>query len=86
MLHGVKTGTLGEHPTRKNPLHFSRELHFIDFDEGGGVGRLGRRPGVAYPWRHFQRTELHRLIHRDFKMGDAPRNLVERGKYGDFVP
>jgi hypothetical protein len=33
MLDGVKTGTLGEHPTGKDPLHLAGELHFIHLHE-----------------------------------------------------
>jgi hypothetical protein len=44
VLDGVKAGTLGKHPAREDALHVAGERHFVDFDEGGGVGRLGWRP------------------------------------------
>lgn len=85
MLDGVKAGTFGEHPARENALHFAGERHLVDLDERGRVGRLGRRTGVADPRRHFERAELHRLIHGNLKMRDAPGHLVERGEDGDFI-
>ena len=85
VLHGVKAGAVGEHPAGKDALDLSVELDLVNLDEGGGVRRLGWRPGVADPRRHFQRAELHRLIDRNFQMRDAPRHLVERGEHGDRV-
>lgn len=85
MLHGVKAGTVGEHPTGEDALDFAVELDLVNLDEGRGMRRLGRRPGVADPWRHFEGTELHGLIDRYFEMRDAPRHLVERRKDGDRV-
>ena len=85
MLHGVKAGAIGEHPAGKDALDLSGELDLVNLDEGVGVRRLGWRPGVANPRRHFQRAELHRLIDRNFQMRDAPRHLVESGKLGDLV-
>ena len=38
--------------------------HLVDLDEGIGVGRLGRRAGVADARRHLQRAELHGLADR----------------------
>jgi hypothetical protein len=81
----VKAGALGEHPAGENPLHLAGELHFVHLYEGGGVGSLGRRPGVAYARRHLERTELHGLIDGDLKMGDASRHLVERCEHRDRV-
>lgn len=85
MLHGVKAGAIGEHPAGEDTLDLSGELDLVNLDEGVGVRRLGRRPGIANPRRHFQRAELHRLIDRNFQMRDAPRHLVESGKLGDLV-
>jgi hypothetical protein len=81
----VKAGAVGEHPAGKDTLDLSGELELVNLDEGVGVRRLGWRPGVANPRRHFQRAELHRLIDRNFQMRDAPRHFVEGGKHGDLV-
>jgi len=86
VLDGVKAGALGEHPAGEDALHLARELHLVDLDEGCGVGRFGRRTGVADPGRHFERTELDRLIDRNLEMGDAPRHLIEGGENRDRVP
>jgi len=85
VLHGVKAGAIGEHPAGKDALDLSGELDLVNLDEGVGMRRLGWRPGIANPRRHFQRAELHRLIDRNLQMRDAPRYLVESGKYGDLV-
>jgi hypothetical protein len=77
MLDGVKARALGKHPAGENTLHFPRELHLVHLDKGGGVRRLGRRPGVADPRRHFERTELDGVVHGDLEMRDAPGHLVE---------
>jgi hypothetical protein len=34
MLHGVKPGTVGEHPAGKNALDLSVELDLVNLDEG----------------------------------------------------
>jgi hypothetical protein len=85
VLHGVKAGAIGKHPAGKDALDLSGELDLINLDEGVGVWRLGWRPSVANPRRHFQRAELHRLIDRNLQMRDAPRHLVESGKHGNLV-
>jgi hypothetical protein len=85
MLHRVKAGAIGEHPAGEDALDLSGELDLVNLDERVGVWRLGWRPGVANPRRHFQGAELHRLIDRNFQMRDAPRYLVESGKHGDLV-
>jgi hypothetical protein len=85
VLYGVKAGAIGEHPAGKDALDLSGELDLVNLDEGVGVRRFRRRPAIANPRRHFQRTELHRLIDRNFQMRDAPRHLVECGKHGDLV-
>jgi len=85
VLHGVKAGAIGEHPAGKDALDLSGELDLVNLDEGVGMRRLGWRPGIANPRRHFQRAELHRLIDRNFQMRDAPRHLVESGILGDLV-
>jgi hypothetical protein len=85
VLHGVKAGAAGEHPAREDALDLPVELDLVHLDEGCGVRRLGGRPGIADPWRHFQRAELHRLIDRYFQMRDAPGHLVEGGKHGDRI-
>jgi hypothetical protein len=64
----VKPGTVGEHPAGEDTLDLATELDLVHLDEGGGMRRLGRRARVAHPWRHFERTELHRLVHRYFQM------------------
>jgi hypothetical protein len=86
VLDGVKAGAFGEHPAGKDPLHLARELHLVDLDEGGRVGLLGRRTGIAHARRHFEGAELDRLVDGDLEMGDAPRNLVEGGEDRDRVP
>jgi hypothetical protein len=85
VLHGVKARALGEHPAGKDPLHLARELHLVHLDEGGGVGRLGRRVRVTHPRCHLEGAELDRLIDGDLKVRDASRHLVERGEHGDRV-
>jgi hypothetical protein len=85
VLDGVKAGALGEHPPREDALHVAGKRHLVDLDEGGGVGRLGRGPGVADPRRDFQRAEFHGLIQGNLEMRDAPGHLVEGGEHGDRV-
>jgi hypothetical protein len=85
VLDRVKARAFGEHPASKDALHLAGELHLVDLDEGGGVRRLGRRSRVADPRRHFERAELHRLVHGNLKMRDATRHLVERGEHRDRV-
>jgi hypothetical protein len=85
MLHGVKAGTVGEHPAGKDALDITVELDLVDLDEGIGVRRLGGRPRIAHPRRHFESAELHRLIDRNFQMRNAPRHLVESGEDGDRI-
>jgi hypothetical protein len=33
MLHGVKAGAVGEHPTGKDAMHVAGQRHLVDFDE-----------------------------------------------------
>ena len=67
MLDRVQARTCGEHPAGEDALDLALQRHLVDFDEGIGVGRLGRRPRVADARRHLQRAELHRLIDRDIE-------------------
>jgi hypothetical protein len=85
VLDGVKAGTLGEHPPREDALHIAGQRHFVDLDEGGGVGRLGRRSGVADSRRDLERAEFHGLIQGNLEMRDAPGHLVEGREHGDRV-
>jgi len=85
VLHGVKAGALGEHPAGEDALHLAGELHLVDLNEGGRIRRLGRRPRVADARSDLQRAELHRLVQRDFQVGDAARHLVQGGEYGDGI-
>jgi len=85
VLDGVKTGTLGEHPAGEDALHLAGELHFVDFDEGCGMRRLGRRARVADPRRDLECAELDRLVDGNLEMRDAPRHLVEGGEHRDRV-
>jgi hypothetical protein len=85
VLDGVKAGAFGEHPAGEDALHLAGELHLVDLDEGSRVRRFRRRTRVADPWGHFQRAELHGLIHGDFEVGNAARHLVEGGEYGDRI-
>jgi hypothetical protein len=85
MLDRVKAGTLGKHPAGEDALLLAGQLDLIDFDEGGGVGRLGRRTRVAHARRYLERAELDGLVDGDFEMRDAPRDLVEGGKHGRLV-
>jgi hypothetical protein len=85
VLDGVKAGALGEHPTGENALHLAGQLHLVDLDEGRGVGRFGRRTGVAHARRHFERAELDRLVDGNFEMGDAPGHLVEGSEHRNRV-
>jgi hypothetical protein len=34
VLHGVKAGTVGEHPAGKDALDLAVELDLVNFDEG----------------------------------------------------
>lgn len=81
----MKPGALGEHPTGEDALLLAGELDLIHLDERGRIRWLRRRTRVAHPGRHFQRAEFDGLIHGDFQVGDAPRDLVERGKHGDLI-
>jgi hypothetical protein len=86
VLDGVKTGAFGEHPAGEDTMHLARERGFVDLDKGCGARRLGRRAGIADPRRHFERAELDRLVHGDFQMVDAPRDLVQSGEHRDLIP
>ncbi len=81
----MKAGTIGEHPPSEDALDVAVELDLVHLDEGIGMRRLGGRPGIAHPRRHFERAELHRLIDWNLEMRDAPGHLVERGKNGDRI-
>jgi len=85
MLDGVKARALGEHPAGKDAFDLARQLGLVDLDEGGRMRRLGRRRGIADPWRHLQGAELDGLVDGNFKMRDAPGHLVEGGEHGDRV-
>jgi hypothetical protein len=85
VLHGVKAGTLGEHPARKDPLHLAGKLHFVNLDEGGGARLLRRRAAVAHPRRHLERAEFHRVVDGNFQMRNPPGDLVQSGEDGDRV-
>jgi hypothetical protein len=85
MLDGVKAGAFGEHPAGKDALNLAIQLHLVNLDKRGGVRRLGRRSCVADPRRHLQSTELDRLVDGHLEMGDAPRDLVERGEHRDRI-
>ena len=85
MLHGVKAGAVGEHPTGEDPLDVAVELDLVDLDEGRGVRRLGGRPGVADPRRDLERSELLRLVDGDLERQDAARHLVERREHRNRV-
>jgi hypothetical protein len=85
MLDGVKAGALGEHPAGKDALFLAGQLDLIDLDEGGGIGRFGRRARGADARRDLERAELHGLIDGNLQMRDAARDLVEGGEYGRFV-
>jgi hypothetical protein len=81
----VKPGAVRKHPTRKNPVHLSRQPDLIDLDETRGVRCLGRRARIADARGNPQGAELHRLADGDLEMRDAPRHLVEGGKHGDRI-
>jgi hypothetical protein len=85
VLDGVKAGALGEHPAGEDALHLAGQLHLVDLDEGGRVGRFRRRARVADARRHLQCAELHRLVDGNLEMRDAPGHLVERGEHGNRV-
>ncbi len=85
MLDGVKARAFGEHPACEDPLHIAVELDLVDLDEGGGVGRLCRRAGVANSGRYFKGAKRDGLINRNFEMGNASCHLVEGGKHGNLV-
>jgi len=85
MLNGVNAGALGKGPARENAPRRAIQEKFVNLYKGACERVFGRRPGVTSPRRHFQRTESYRLPHLDFEGGDAPRNLIERGKNGHRV-
>jgi len=85
MLHGVKAGAVGEHPTGKDPLDVAVELDLVDLDERRGVRRLGGRPRVADPRRDLERSELLRLVDGDLERQDAAGHLVERREHRNLV-
>jgi hypothetical protein len=78
VLHGVKAGAVGEHPTGEDPLDVAVELDLVDLDEGRGVRCLGGRSGVADPRCNLERAELLGLVDGDLERQDAARHLVER--------
>ena len=81
----MKAGAFGEHPAGEDAMDLARERGLVDLDKRYGAGLFGWRAGIADPRRHFERAELDRLVHRDLKMVDAPRDLVESGEHGDRV-
>jgi hypothetical protein len=86
VLDRVKAGAFGEHPPGEDPLHLARELLLIDLDEGRGAGLFRRRARVADPRRHLERAEFDRVVDRNLKMRDPPRDLVEGGEDRDRIP
>ena len=64
MLDRVQARAGGEHPAGEDALDLALQRHLVDFDEGVGVRRLGRRARVAHARRHLQRAELHGLVDR----------------------
>ena len=82
MLDGVQAGTGSKHPAGKDALDLALQRDFVDFDEGIGIGRLGRRARVADPRRHLQRAELHGFADRRIEGDGAAGDLVEAGKHG----
>jgi hypothetical protein len=85
MLHSVKAGAVGKHPTGKDPLDVAVELDLVDLDERRGVRRFRGRPRVADPRRDLERTELLRLIDGDLERPDAARHLVEGREHRNRV-
>ena len=89
MLDRVQAGAGGEHPAGEDALDLALQRDLVDFDEGVGVRRLGRRPRIADARRHLQRAELHRLVDGDVERDDAAGDLVEtgehRGRIGDAL-
>jgi hypothetical protein len=85
MLHGVKAGAIGEHPTGEDPLDVAVELDLVDLDEGRRVRRLGGRPGVTDPRRDLERAELLGLVDGDLERQDSTRYLVERREHRNRV-
>jgi hypothetical protein len=85
MLHGVKAGTFGEHPTGEDPLDVAVEFDLIHLDERRGVRRLRGRPRVTDSRRDLERSELLRLVNGDLERPDAARHLVERREHRNRV-
>ena len=85
MLDGVKARAFGEHPASEDTLHVAVELYLVNLDEGGGVGHLGRRTGIANSGGYFEGAKRDGLIDRNFEMGNASCDLVEGGKHGNLV-
>ena len=81
MLDCVQAGTGRKHPAGEDTLDFALQRHFVDFDKGVGVRRLGRRPRITHARRHLQRTELHGLVDGDVERDDAAGDLVEAGEH-----
>ncbi len=82
MLDTVQAGARRKHPAIEDALDLALKRHLVDFDESIGVGRLGRRAGVANPRGHLQRAKLHRFADRSVERDDAAGDLVEPGEYG----
>jgi hypothetical protein len=85
MLDGVKARAFGKHPAGEDTLHVAVELDLVNLDKGGGVGRLGRRTGVANAGGYFEGAKRDGLINRNFEMGNAAGDLIEGGKHGNLV-
>ena len=81
MLDAVQAGAGRKHPAIEDALDLALKRHLVDFDESIGVGRLGRRAGVANPRCHLQRAKLHRFADRRVERDDAAGDLVEPGEY-----
>src|SRR5215475_5349210 len=85
MLDRMQARARREHPTGEDALDVALQRHFVDLDEGVGVGGLGRRAGVADPRRHLQRAELYGLADGGIEGDDAAGDLVETGEHGRLV-
>jgi hypothetical protein len=73
MLDGMQARARCEHPAGEDALDLALQRHFVDFDKGVRVRRLGRRSRVASSRGDLKRAELDRFADRGIE-----RNVLSR--------
>ena len=77
VLHRGEGRRGGEHPAGKHRLRLLVGLHFLDFEEGGGLGRVDGRGLAAGPEGDQQAAEAGGLADIDLDRRHPRRDLVQ---------